>query len=350
MSIESLLNQIQDPTPKPFILKLYNLILSALTNQSREYQDYYLNYVLSILSILLEFNADTETLISWLLACTANLRVDPEEIKDIPLSVYTITSRYHQLKSAKKISLAAFTTSLQDLSESEEDFRAFFLHFAENYFLLNNLQNAPEYCQKTYAKYTLDNLVPISSKLKLSYFKSVTEDLCLSYLEPDIYEAICQNIGGTKEELRRRLNIMKESIARLLSENTINFTLKGRVKNIYSIYVKLASGKKMSEIYDYLAIRVIVDQISDCYKVVELLSRTYHLVPNRFKDYITTPKANAYQSIHTTITDEYGHIYEIQIRTKEMNLNAEQGSASHYSYKKEQLERVKKAENCWQIN
>lgn len=345
MSIESILNKIKDPIPKPIILKLYNLILSALTNQSREYQAYYLNYVLSILSILLQFNADVQTLISWLLACATNLRGIQEEIKDIPLNVYIITSRYHQLNSSKKISLASFTTSLQNLTESEEDFRAFFLHFAENFFLLNNLQNAPEYCQKASARYTLDNLIPISSKLKLSYFKSVTEDLCLSYLEPEIYEAICKNMGGTKEELHRRLNTMKESISHLLSENAINFTLKGRVKNIYSIYLKLASGKKMSEIYDYLAIRVIVDQTPDCYKVVELLSSTYHLVSNRFKDYISNPKANAYQSIHTTITDEYGHIYEIQIRTKEMNLNAEQGSASHHAYKKEQLERVKKAEN-----
>jgi len=133
---------------------------------------------------------------------------------------------------------------------------------------------------------------------------------------------------------------MKEDLSHLLSENDINHEIKGRVKSVYSIYNKLNKGKKWSEIYDILALRIYVEKETDCYAVIGLIHSQYRPVPKRFKDYIANPKENMYQSLHTTVFGNDGEVYEVQVRTYEMDEIAEKGIASHWSYKEKGSQKV----------
>ena len=134
---------------------------------------------------------------------------------------------------------------------------------------------------------------------------------------------------------------MIESVSEILSSHNIKFKIKGRVKSVYSIYTKLCTGRKWSDIYDILAMRAIVDDVSDCYLAAGLIHAKYRPIPKRFKDYIAMPKANMYQSLHTSVFGIDGHIFEIQLRTKEMDDIAENGIASHWSYKEHTSSNIK---------
>jgi len=188
--------------------------------------------------------------------------------------------------------------------------------------------------QKQKVMETKNVLIPIAHRLGINSIKSELEDLCLKYSNPDEYQNILDKLDGTSEELNQILLEMKESIQDILSTNGIKcYELKARVKSISSIYTKLTTGRKWEDIYDILALRAIVDKVSDCYLLAGLIHAKYRPVANRFKDYISMPKANMYQSLHTSVFGTNGHIFEIQIRTKEMDEIAEHGIASHWSYK-----------------
>ncbi len=133
---------------------------------------------------------------------------------------------------------------------------------------------------------------------------------------------------------------MKESISNILTEQGLKFKIKGRVKSVHSLYNKLASGKKWNDIYDVLALRVILEEVSDCYMAVGLVHSKYRPIPKRFKDYIAMPKANMYQSLHTTVFGVDGYLFEVQFRTYEMDEFAEKGMASHWSYKEHGTKKV----------
>ena len=166
------------------------------------------------------------------------------------------------------------------------------------------------------------------------------EDLCLRYLKPDVYEDILKQLDASVEELHGVLENMQDNISEMLIEHGIKFTIKSRVKSVYSIYKKLEKGKKWREIYDILALRLIVEKESDCYLAIGLIHSKYRPLPNRFKDYIAMPKENMYQSLHTGVFDNDGHIFEIQVRTPEMDELAEKGIASHWSYKEKGTKKI----------
>lgn len=176
-------------------------------------------------------------------------------------------------------------------------------------------------------------LIPIAHRLGINYIKSELEDLCLKYTKPDIYEEILENLNADYEELQGYIDEMKNSLSAMMNEHDISFRIKGRVKSVHSIYTKLAKGKRWSEIYDILALRIIVKKEAECYLAIGLIHAKYRPIPKRFKDYIAQPKENMYQSLHTGIIGPNGKIFEIQIRTEDMDEIAEYGIASHWSYK-----------------
>ncbi len=194
--------------------------------------------------------------------------------------------------------------------------------------------------QKEKAYETQAVLIPIAHRLGINSIKSELEDLCLYYTKPDVYKDILEKLEETREELNDSLNEMQESITNILQEQGLKFKIKGRVKSVHSIYNKLAKGKKWNEIYDILALRVILDEVSDCYLAVGLVHAKYRPIPKRFKDYIAMPKANMYQSLHTTVFGVDGHLFEVQFRTYEMDELAEKGMASHWSYKEHGTKKV----------
>ena len=163
--------------------------------------------------------------------------------------------------------------------------------------------------------------------------KSEMEDLCLQYTATEEYNKVLNKINADKNELERSLAKMKYEMKQILDAHNIKYEILSRVKSVRGIYNKLVAGKKWEDIYDLLGLRVLCESVEDCYRVIGLVQSKYQPVPNRFKDYIANPKPNLYQSLHTTVFGEDERIYEVQVRTYEMDEIAEKGVASHWSYK-----------------
>lgn len=214
-----------------------------------------------------------------------------------------------------------------------EDVRVIIIKLADRLHNMRTLWVLPENKQKEKARETLDILIPIAHRLGMNQIKSELEDLSLRYLKPDVYYSIVETLNQTKRERDNIVKDMVNKVTSLLADHGIKNEVKGRAKSIYSIYKKLDTGRKFSDIYDLLALRVFVDTEQECYQALGILHSKYRPIPKRFKDFIAMPKTNMYQSLHTTVFGMDGNLFEIQIRTYEMDKIAEHGIASHWSYK-----------------
>ncbi len=213
------------------------------------------------------------------------------------------------------------------------DVRVIVIKLATRLDNLREVYTEPSPMQKNKCIETESVLIPIAHRLGINYIKSELENLCLKYLKPDIYNEIVENLDASFEELDGYIKEMQRSLSEIMIENGIKFRIKGRVKSVHSLYEKLAKGKRWSDIYDILALRIIVEKEAECYLAIGLIHSKYRPIPKRFKDYIARPKENMYQSLHTGVIGPDGKIFEIQIRTEEMDEIAECGIASHWSYK-----------------
>ena len=184
------------------------------------------------------------------------------------------------------------------------------------------------------ARETLDIYAPLAGRLGISQIKCELEDLCLKYLDPDAYEFLSVNINSEISERQEFVNYAVNEIKKILAESEIEGEVFGRTKHFYSIYKKMKrQNKTLDQIYDLTAVRIIVDTIDQCYELLGKIHKQWKPIPGRIKDYIAMPKENMYQSLHTTVVTDIGKIFEIQIRTKEMNRTAEYGIAAHWKYK-----------------
>ena len=293
-------------------------------------------HYLRVASIVSELNADSTMIIAALLHdAYAKEDVTYDEINEkFGSNIANLVANLIKLRSIK----------LNDYNESSsvylrkvlvgisDDVRVIIIKLADR---LDEMQTK-EYSEeekKQIANETMNVLIPIAHRLGINSIKSKLEDLCLRYTKPDVYDEILEKLSGTRKELSVSLEDMQNELIEILTEHGINFHIKSRVKSVYSIYNKLSTGKKWSDIYDILALRIILDTPEDCYLVVGLIHAKYRPIPKRFKDYIAMPKENMYQSLHTSVFGVDGHIFEIQLRTKEMDEIAEHGIASHWSYK-----------------
>lgn len=337
MEIDDIKNKIINQDDWPLIEKAYNFANDKLIGLNYINGETLIDCILKVVDTLIEFKADNATIISCLLYELINQGIRKENIEqefDASISIIALrTSIISSLElSDNKQEYETFLT--ETLVNTPEDVRCLFIKLAERLLLMRTMQhNTTTEYQKKIAQETLDLLVPTASRLGLNFIRSQIEELCLFYLEPEIYNTILERLKDSPTILNNYLNDMKDSIANLLKENNIEFTIKGRVKNIYSIYNKLCSGKKWEEIYDILAIRILLESEEDCFQVAGLIHSKYQQIPSRYKDYINNPKENTYQSLHTTIIGSDKKIYEIQLRTRQMNINAEKGTASHLLYK-----------------
>ncbi len=293
-------------------------------------------HYLRVASIVSELNADSTMIIAALLHdAYAKEDITYDEINEkFGSNIANLVANLIKLRSIK----------LNDYNESSsvylrkvlvgisDDVRVIIIKLADR---LDEMQTK-EYSEeekKQIANETMNVLIPIAHRLGINSIKSKLEDLCLRYTKPDVYDEILEKLSGTRKELSVSLEDMQNELIEILTEHGINFHIKSRVKSVYSIYNKLSNGKKWSDIYDILALRIILDTPEDCYLVVGLIHAKYRPIPKRFKDYIAMPKENMYQSLHTSVFGVDGHIFEIQLRTKEMDEIAEHGIASHWSYK-----------------
>ena len=214
-----------------------------------------------------------------------------------------------------------------------EDVRVIIIKLADRLHNMKTIYALDERKQKETSRETLDVLAPIAHRLGMNHIKQELEELSLRYLKPDEYYDIVERLNATKTQRDQSVAKMCENVSELLNKHGIKHEIKGRSKSIYSIFKKLDKGKRFSDIYDLLALRVFVNTEEECYQALGIIHSKYRPKPNRFKDYIAMPKTNMYQSLHTTVFGFDGQLYEVQIRTYEMDRIAENGIASHWSYK-----------------
>ena len=319
-----------------FINEYYNQAIIIYSDMKRETGEDYILHPINVAYILAELKMDPVTIGCALIheAITLN-KMTYEEIEEMfgsesAIIVSSIT-KISNLKQTFKINNPEkYRRIIVGLSENPA---TLFIKFADR---LHNLRTLKVH-DKEHQKYIIDETqniyIPIAHRLGMKKMKSEMEDLCLQYTDPDGYNKVLDKINSSKTELEKSLARMKYEIMQLLDSHNIKYQMLSRVKSVRGIYNKLKAGKTWNNIYDLLGIRVLVDSVEDCYRVIGLVQSKYPPVPNRFKDYIANPKPNLYQSLHTTVFGEDKRIYEVQVRTYEMDEIAEKGVASHWSYK-----------------
>ena len=305
--------------------------------QKRISGDDYITHPLNVAMILTDINADATCLAAALLHDTIeDSDSTKEEVTelfgaDVALLVDGVTkiNRLHFSNAGEQMA----ANQRKILVGLSEDVRVIIIKLADRLHNMRTLYVMPEERQKKKARETLEILTPVADRLGINKIKSELEDLSLRYLKPDVYFDIVEKLNAKKTEMDEDVNDMLKEVSSLLNEHHIKHEIFGRSKSIYSIYKKLDKGKKFNDIYDILALRVLVDTEQECYLALGLIHSKYKPVPNRFKDYIAMPKTNLYQSLHTTVFGVDGKLFEIQLRTFEMHKIAEYGIASHWSYK-----------------
>lgn len=326
------------------IKKAYLFASKAHAGQHRLTGDDYMLHPLNVALILTEIYADAQTLSAALLHDVinfANVTIEEIEKKFGP----EMKALVDGISRINKLSLSADNEALVSYHKKilvglSGDVRIIILKIADRLHNMRTLWAIPENKRKEKAKETLEILVPIAHRLGINHIKSELEDLSLKYWKPDVYNDILEKLSESRAELDKSVDKMMESVSKILDENNIPHEMKGRSKSVYSIYNKLQKGKTFNEIYDILALRYFVNTVSDCYLALGAIHAKYKPMPKRFKDYIARPKANGYQSLHTTVFGVDGKLFEIQIRTYEMDKVAEYGVASHWSYKEHGINKV----------
>ncbi len=215
-----------------------------------------------------------------------------------------------------------------------QDIRVIIIKLSDRVHNMRTLQYVPEEKRRLTAKETLEIYAPIAHRLGIRAFKEELEDRAISFLDPVAYHDIEEKLEVQSSQRQEFLEQIKSKITERVHETVADARVDGRVKSVHGIYRKMfIGGKSFDEIYDIYAVRIIVDTVIDCYNCLGIVHDMYHSIPGRFKDYISTPKPNMYQSLHTTLIGGEGVPFEVQIRTWEMHRNAEYGIAAHWKYK-----------------
>lgn len=319
------------------IRKAYEFADVSHKGQFRKSGEPYIIHPLNTAIILTTVYADTDTLIAGLLHDTIeDCDVDKDELEE--MFGPTVANLVNGVSKLGRINFSTENEYLIDYYKKiivgmSEDVRVIIVKLADRLHNMRTLYALPPEKQKKIAKETLEILAPIAHHLGIHKIKSELEDLSLRYLKPDVFYDIAERLDKTKIERDNTVNEMLNLVSSLLTEHNIPHEIKGRAKSIYSIYNKLNKGKKFSDIYDLLALRVLVNTEQECYLALGIIHSKFKPIPKRFKDYVAMPKANMYQSLHTTVFGVDGYLFEIQIRTYQMDEVAENGIASHWAYK-----------------
>ena len=328
---------IEDEEQIQIIEKAYLFAKEKHEGQYRKSGEAYIYHPMNVALILISVYADYETISAGLMHdvledCDCTTEEMNEEFGPIITKL---------VQGVTKLSRIHFSTENEYLIDyykkiivgMSEDVRVIIIKLADRLHNMRTLWAIPEDRQKVKAHEALEILAPIAHHLGIHKIKSELEDLSLRYLKPDVFYDIAEKLNKTKLERDKTVYDMQVEVTNLLTEHHIPHEIKGRAKSIYSIYNKLDKGKKFSDIYDLLALRILVNTEQECYLALGLIHSKFRPLPKRFKDYIAMPKPNMYQSLHTTVFGIDGYLFEIQIRTYDMDEVAENGIASHWAYK-----------------
>ncbi len=342
-TLDDLLQQINTYIHKEsdinLIKKAYYFAESKHLNQFRKSGEAYIVHPLEVAIILSELHVGPNTIIAGLLhdvvedTDTSLDLIAKEYSPDVATIVDGVT-KVNKLEFAS-LEKAQATNHQKMLVAMAKDIRVIVVKLADRLHNMRTLDHMPSDKQIRISQETLEIYAPLAHRLGIFMIKAELEDRSLKYVDHAMYNKITGLIRQKKQE---RSGIIDEMIAKITEyldpTHLRNYTIKGRIKNVYSIYKKIVSqGKQFEDIYDILAIRIIVDKIETCYQVLGTIHANFTPIPKRFKDYIAVPKPNMYQSLHTTVIGIDGQAFEVQIRTVEMDSIAEYGIAAHWAYK-----------------
>ena len=320
------------------IKKAYEFASEAHRGQLRSSGEPYMVHPTAVAQVLADLHLDIPSIVIGLLHDT---------VEDTHATLEQIETEFGKniaelVDGVTKLSKITFKTSEEKQAENfrkmilamAKDIRVILVKLSDRLNNMRTLEHLPPVKQKIIAQETLDIYAPIANRLGISWIKLELEDLCLRYLHPDVYYRLAQTIAKTKKEREKYIEEVDNTLDERLKEYDINAQVNGRAKHFYSIFKKMERRKAdFDQIFDLIAFRIVVDNITECYKSLGVIHAAYKPVPGRFKDYIAMPKANAYQSLHTTVIGPNGESIEIQIRTQDMHQVAEGGIAAHWKYK-----------------
>lgn len=320
------------------VRKAYVFAAAHHAGQMRRSGEPYLSHPLAVADTLADLRLDDDSIIAGFLHDT---------VEDTSATVQQIRDDFNDdvaeiVDGVTKISQITFDTKEEQQAENirkmilamSEDIRVLIVKLADRLHNMRTLEFQKPEKQQSIARETMDIYAPLANRLGLHRVKMELEDLSFKYLKPDAYDQIAAWLERHEQTDAKYIAEVKGSINEMLGESQIQGHVKGRIKHTYSIYRKMTSQSlTLDEMHDIIAFRVIVDDLRDCYTVLGLVHSKWKPVPGRFKDYISMPKGNMYQSLHTTVVGPRGERMEIQIRTEEMDRLAENGLASHWLYK-----------------
>ena len=323
--------------------KAYEFAKKAHINQKRASGEEYFIHPCTVAGILVDLGLDYATVAAAFLH---------DVIEDTPVSEGDIKKDFGEevlqlVLGVTKLERIEFTSREEEQAENfrklfvamANDIRVIIIKLADRLHNMRSLNYLSPDRRIRIARETLEIYAPLARRLGISQIKCELEDLSLKYLEPDIFEYISSNVEERLKSTEEFVDQVVKEVNTMLADSHISGDVFGRRKHIYSIYRKMTERKKtLDQIYDIVAIRVIVDTVDECYEIFGKIHHKWRPVPGRIKDYIATPKSNNYRSLHTTVVTNFGKIFEIQIRTYEMNHAAEYGIAAHWKYKENKKE------------
>ncbi len=344
--LQQILTKIQKYHPKDdisLVTRAYRFACEAHRDQKRKSGEPYIIHPVCVASILADLMLDSTTVAAGFLHDCV------EDNKDV--TVETIEAQFGPevallVDGVTKLKRLDFTSREDQQAESlrkmflamAKDIRVVLIKLADRLHNMRTLKYQSPDRQVAIARETLDVYAPLCHRLGMSTLKWEMEDLALRYIDPAGYYDLVEKVGQKRREREHAIQVVISALKEQLDQAGIHCEIAGRPKHFYSIYRKLKTqGKTFDQIYDLIAVRVLVDTIPDCYAVLGIVHTMWTQVPNRFKDYISMPKGNMYQSLHTTVVGTSGELrgqtFEVQIRTWEMHRTAEYGIAAHWRYK-----------------
>ena len=328
---------------REMLVRAYHYAEQAHSGQKRASGEAYFIHPCAVAKILMELGLDCATIAAAFLH---------DVIEDTPVTEEDLRREFGEevlrlVSGVTKLDKIVFKSREEEEAENfrkifvamAKDIRVIIIKLADRLHNMRSLNFLSKERQLKMAQETLDIYTPLAGRLGISQIKCELEDLCLKYLDPEAYEFLVENIHQKLYERHNFVDFVVKEIKNILDESKIEGEVFGRPKHFYSIYKKMkAQNKTLDQIYDLTAVRVIVGTVDECYEVFGKIHKRWKPIPGRIKDYIATPKANMYQSLHTTVVTNFGQPFEIQIRTFEMHRTAEFGIAAHWKYKEKRAE------------
>lgn len=327
------------------IAKAYQVASEAHKNQLRKSGEPYIIHPLNVAIILADLELDKETIVAGILhdVVEDTIMTEADLIREFGEDVAQLVDGVTKLEKiplsgARDQSDAKLEMQAENLRKMflamAKDIRVIMIKLADRLHNMRTLKYQKPESQQRIARETLEIYSPIAQRLGISKIKVELDDLSLKYLEPDVYYDLVDKIAVRKSVREKYIQGIVDEVSEHIRNAGIKAKVDGRVKHFFSIYKKMKNqNKTLDQIYDLFAVRIIVDSVKDCYAALGVIHEMYKPIPGRFKDYIAMPKANMYQSLHTTLIGSSGQPFEIQIRTFEMHKAAEYGIAAHWKYK-----------------